>query len=118
MVDKIKCGNKECKLFDVVVPVSKLYLNRIARLDGPWPCPECGQLMKIGHVIPNSYKGGSPKGMPRRITASQPTSRPVAKKAARRKSTKLKLLGTGKAATTMFKKQKPKSAGRKRGPQK
>jgi hypothetical protein len=25
MVDKVKCGNKDCKLFDVVVPVSNLH---------------------------------------------------------------------------------------------
>jgi hypothetical protein len=37
MVDKVKCSNKECKLFDVVVPVSYLYINKVAPLDGPCP---------------------------------------------------------------------------------
>jgi len=64
MVDKVKCGNKVCKLFDVVVPVSNLYINKVAPLDGPWPCPECGDEMKIAHVIPNKYKGNGSKAMP------------------------------------------------------
>ena len=121
MVDKVKCCNKDCKLFDLVVPVSYLYINKIAPLDGPWPCPGCGDKMKIAHVIPNNYKGNGSKTMPKRVVASKPSSsRTVAKKPARRKSVKRKIayLGMGKAAPSLFKQQKPKSAGRKRGPQK
>ena len=98
MVDKVKCGNKDCKLFDVVVPVSNLYINRIAPLDGPWPCPECREEMKIAHVIPNSYKGNSSKSMPKRITTSQTASRTVGKKPARRKSVKRKVAYAAGAA--------------------
>jgi hypothetical protein len=121
MVNKVKCGNKNCKLFDVLVPVSNLYINKVAPLDGPWPCPECGDEMKIAQVIPNSYKSNGSKTMPKRLVASKPSSsRTVAKKLARRKSVKRKIayLGMDKAAPSLFKQQKPKSASRKRGPPK
>jgi hypothetical protein len=122
MVDKVKCGNKDCKLFDVAVPVSNLYINRVAPLEGPWPCPACGDGMKIAHVIPNNYKGNGPKTMPKRRVESKPSSsRTVGKKKpARRKSVKRRVafLGMGKAAPSLFKQRKSKSAGRKRGPQK
>lgn len=114
------CANKDCKLFDVAVPVSNLYVNRTAPLYGPWPCPGCGEEMKIAFVIPNSYKGNSSKTMPKRMATSQSVSRTVGKKPARRKSVKRKVVypGMGKAAPSLFKKQKPKSTGRKQGPRK
>lgn len=120
MVDKVKCGNKECTRFNAVVPVTNLYINRIAPLDGPWPCPDCGEEMKIAHVIPNSHKGNGSKSSPRRITASPPGSRTVARKPARRKTVKRKIafLGMGKVTPSWLKEPKPKSAGRKQGPRK
>jgi hypothetical protein len=120
MVDKVKCRNQECKLFDMAVPVTNLYINRVAPLDGPWPCPVCGEEMKVARVIPNNLKGTGSKSTPRRITASQTASRTVGKKPVRRKSVKRKVayLGMGKAAPSWSKEQKPKSAGRKQGPRK
>jgi hypothetical protein len=122
MVDKVKCCNRDCKLFDMVLPVSTLYINKVAPLDGPWPCPACGDEMKIAHVIPNNYKGSGTKTMPKRTVASKPSSsRAVGKRPARRKSAarRIAYLGMGKAAPSVFtKRQKPKSVGRKRGPHK
>jgi hypothetical protein len=119
MVDKVKCGNKECKEFGKPVPVSLYFINKIAPLDGPWPCVVCGEPMKVALVIPDNYKGNGGKSMPKRITTSHPTSKTVGKKPVRRKSVKkITYLGVGKAAPSMFKKQKPKSAGRKQGPRK
>jgi hypothetical protein len=57
MVDKVKCRNQECKLFEVAVPVTNLYINRVAPLDGLWPCPVCGEEMKVAHVIPQQHEG-------------------------------------------------------------
>jgi len=34
MVDKVKCGNKVCKLFDVVCRSPISYINKVAPLDG------------------------------------------------------------------------------------
>lgn len=116
MVDKVKCGNKECKEFGKLVPVTLFMFGKIAPLDGPWPCGACGEPMKIAVVIPDNYKPGASKSMPRRITAYHPAKpKTVAKKPARKKSMiKIMLLGMGTGKSTMFKKQRPKSAGRKR----
>jgi|HubBroStandDraft_1064217.scaffolds.fasta_scaffold946869_1 hypothetical protein len=116
MVTKVKCGNKDCELFDIVVPVSNLYINHIAALDGPWPCQKCGEPMKVAARVLETYKGTGAKRMSRQMVgASSSTTHTVGKKRSRRKSVrKITLLGMGGAAPSMFKKQRSKSAGRKR----
>lgn len=107
MVDKVKCGNKECKNFDIAIPVSNLYINRTAPLNGPWPCQVCREDMKIAVVIPDSYKRGGTKHM-----TSKPITQPISQKKVRTKKVKFRKL-TVKGATLGGIKQVKKSTRKK-----
>ena len=115
MVTKVKCVTKGCEWENQVFPVTVLFINRIAPLDGPYPCPKCDQEMKVVARVLASYKPGSgAKAAPRRA-ASKPTKKAVGKK--KFKGIKVKMSNPVLGGRKSSKKPSPKKPGpRKRGP--
>ena len=115
----MKCVKEGCELKDQVIPTSVLFINKVAPLDGPFPCPKCGEPMKVVARVRTDYKGNSgAKTTPRRTAAKPPPKKPIGKK---RKPKGIKIKTSG----PFLGYQKPtKKAGskkptpRKRGPSK
>lgn len=118
MVTKVKCVTKGCEWENQVFSVSVLFVNKIAPLDGPYPCPKCEQEMKVVAHVPANYKpGAGAKTITRRAASKPGTKKAVGKK--KFKGIKIKMsnpvLGGRKAAQM----PSPKKPGlRKRGPSK
>ena len=120
MIMKVKCVIEGCEFKDRIIPTAVLFLNRIAPLDGPFPCPGCGEPMKVVQSVPTNYKGSGAKTMSR-TKASRPTvKRAVGRKKVAKKGTRLKLGGItlGSPFKNPTKKVGKKPGPRKRGPSK
>jgi hypothetical protein len=116
MITKVKCGTNGCELKDRVFTTTALFLNKIAPLDGPFPCPKCDKPMKVVERIPANYKGGSgAKRMPRTTTSKPTAKKPVGKKKVKKAIT---LKGIGKSLGVRYKKPTKNAGPRKRGPSK
>jgi hypothetical protein len=117
MITKVKCGTKGCTLEGQAIPTAKLFINKIASFEGPFPCPECGEPMAVALRVPDSIKpGAGSKKMPR-----PPISKPAAQKPVGKTKPKkaMKVKGMGDSTKTRFKKPGTKKAGpKKRGPSK
>jgi hypothetical protein len=81
MVEKVKCTKEGCDRKGKIITTTALFMSKIAPLDGPFPCPNCGEPMKIVQSTPANYKGNSgAKTKPRRAIIMPATKKPVGKK--------------------------------------
>jgi hypothetical protein len=121
MITKVKCVTQGCRLQDKVFTTTALFFAKVAALNGPFTCPNCGKPMKVVARVLAKYKGNSGAKASPRGPVSTPATRKSTLVGKKKKPSGIKIKGWGPylGQRKLTKKARPKKPGpRKRGPSK